>query len=313
MESFDQSLKFLLHRAPAEFIQFASGDTHVRVLDPIPTVLPSRGRDVDGAYLIALGGASLEDALVRDEDKRVVHVELHRRHQSLDDLAIDVAEAQIRLYRRERRLVLSHVWDLYGDAGAPLLDQRTHRYGEDGSVCVYRRVNLRGIDSDELLGRGPPSLWPLVALTRDGASEPVIAKARDAIEARAGWTATQRADRLAVLWFVAEAEGVAGQLMREYLTKERLMESELYREIFGEGRAEGEAKGEAKSILAVLAARGIAVSDAIRDRVLECTDIPTLDVWVQRAAVASTAAAVVRAKTPPRASAAPTTRRARKV
>ncbi len=129
----------------------------------------------------------------------------------------------------------------------------------------------------------------------------MIAKARDAIEARSGWTATQRADRLAVPWFVAEAEGVAGQLMREYLTKERLMESELYREIFGEGRAAGEAKGEAKSVLAVLAARGIAVSDAIRERVLGCTDIPTLDVWVQRAAVASTAAGVVRAKTPPRA------------
>jgi hypothetical protein len=39
-------------------------------------------------------------------------------------------------------------------------------------------------------------------------------------------------------------------------------------------------------------------------RILGCTDIRTLDVWIQRAAVASTAASVVRAKTPPRRRAA---------
>jgi hypothetical protein len=58
MESFDPSLKLLLHRAPASSIQLASGDTNVRVLEPIPTVLPSRGRDVDSAYLSALGGGA---------------------------------------------------------------------------------------------------------------------------------------------------------------------------------------------------------------------------------------------------------------
>ncbi|MEP7120133.1 MAG: hypothetical protein ABJE95_04445 [Byssovorax sp.] len=36
-----------------------------------------------------------------------------------------------------------------------------------GSQCVYQRVNLRALDGDELLGRGPPALWPLVALTHD--------------------------------------------------------------------------------------------------------------------------------------------------
>lgn len=85
------------------------------------------------------------------------------------------------------------------------------------------------------------------------------------------------------------------------------MESELYKSIFGKGEAKGlvagEAKGEAKSILAVLSARGIPVSDTIRERILGCTDIATLDVWIQRAAVAPTAAAVVRAKAPARTAA----------
>jgi hypothetical protein len=59
------------------------------------------------------------------------------------------------------------------------------------------------------------------------------------------------------------------------------MESELYKRIFGDGEANGRAEG------------------------LGCTDIPSLDAWVQRAAVAFTAAGVVRAK-------APATRRASK-
>lgn len=78
--------------------------------------------------------------------------------------------------------------------------------------------------------------------------------------------------------------------------------SELFRGIFkkgqAEGKAEGEAKGKAESILAFLAAREIPVSDALRDRILSCTDIATLDVWIRRAAVVPTAAAVVRSRTP---------------
>ncbi len=229
MESFDQSLKYLLHHAPADFIRFGSGDPRVRVIAPVPTVLPSRGRDVDGAYLIAVGDAPARDEDLADEHKRVAHVELHRRHQSLDALGADVAEAQLRLHLREKKRVVSHVWDLYGDAGAPLLEKRAYTYGEDGSACVYRRVNLRALGWGELLARAPPSLWPLVALTRDGAGEAAIGEARDAIEARAGWTQAARSDHLAVLWFVAEAEGVPAGLMREYLSKERLMEASFTR------------------------------------------------------------------------------------
>jgi hypothetical protein len=296
MESFDQSLKFLLQKAPADFIRFGFADPRVRVIEPVPTVLPSRGRDVDAVYLVALGDAPENDAELRDEHKRVAHVELHRRHQSLEELGTDVAEAQVRLYRREKKLVVSHVWDLYGDRAAPLIELRTHRFGVDGSLCVYRRVNLRALGWEELLAQAPPALWPLVALTRDGATEPAIERTRNAIEACADWTPKERGDRLAVLWFVAEAEGVPARLMREVLTRERLMESELYKEIFGDGKAEGKAEG----ILTVLAARGVAVSDTVRKRILACTDIPTLDTWLGRAAVAPTAAAVVRAKTQPR-------------
>lgn len=53
--------------------------------------------------------------------------------------------------------------------------------------------------------------------------------------------------------------------------------------------AEGRAEGEAKSILIVLAARDIPVSDHIRDRITGCTDLQQLERWVRRAATIDTA------------------------
>jgi len=248
--------------------------------------------------VIARGGARGQDGTVADADKRIVHVELHRRHQSLEDLAVDVAEAQIRLFRRERRLVLSQVWDLYGNADAPVLDKRTLAFGEGGSQCVYQRVNLRGLGADELLSRAPPTLWPLVPLTRDGANEAVIEKARDMIEARTAWSSTERADHLAVLWFVAEAEGVAAEVMQEYLAEERLMESELYKRIFEKGEARGEARGKAQAyaemLIRLLIHRMGSVAPAIRERIRGVSDLDLLNAWYEEALLASDADATRR-------------------
>ena len=56
------------------------------------------------------------------------------------------------------------------------------------------------------------------------------------------------------------------------------------------GRAEGKAEGKAEGVLAVLEARGVAVPDPIRRRVIACTDVAKLDAWIRRAAVVSDAA-----------------------
>ncbi len=78
MESFDQSLKYLLHLEPADFIRFGLRDPTLQVLRPVESALPSRGRDVDGGYLFQRG-----------DQHRVAHIEFHRRHQSVEDLALD--------------------------------------------------------------------------------------------------------------------------------------------------------------------------------------------------------------------------------
>jgi hypothetical protein len=94
--------------------------------------------------------------------------------------------------------------------------------------------------------------------------------------------------------------GMVDDALRARL-ESRIMEhkeyrSDLFRGIFKKGQAEGKATGKAEGILAVLAAREVPVSDAIRERILSCSDIDTLDAWIRRAAVASTAAAVVRSR-----------------
>lgn len=65
-----------------------------------------------------------------------------------------------------------------------------------------------------------------------------------------------------------------------------------------EGLTEGRAEGHASAILLVLDARGVPVSSALRARILRTQDIATLDEWLKRAAVATTASEVVRSSKP---------------
>jgi hypothetical protein len=298
--SFDQSLKYLLHHDPANFIRFALDDPRVTVLSALASSLPARGRDVDGVYLVARG-----------TDQIVVHVEFHRRHQGLTELGIDVAEAQIRLFRREGLPVLSQLWGLYGQPNEAVVEDRALVYGATssetdplttpsgeqalaqpgGSVCVYQRINLRALGGDELLARGPPALWPLVALTRDGTGEAMIHKALDAIVGRDFRTSAERADHLAVLWFVAEAEDVPVRVLRAYISEERLMESTLYQSAFAKGEAQGEARGEARAeirmcvetIVVLLGCWLGTLDPALAERIGAITDRPTLRAWQQEA------------------------------
>jgi hypothetical protein len=74
-------------------------------------------------------------------------------------------------------------------------------------------------------------------------------------------------------------------------------QSDYFRRAIGQGMAEGEARGvargKAEAVLAVLAGRGLAVSDPLRDRVLACTDVARLDAWLTRAITAASAAEAI--------------------
>jgi cell fate (sporulation/competence/biofilm development) regulator YlbF (YheA/YmcA/DUF963 family) len=54
-----------------------------------------------------------------------------------------------------------------------------------------------------------------------------------------------------------------------------------------EAKAEGRAEGEARTILAFLEARDIVVTEAQRERILQCTDFERLSTWVRKAVTLS--------------------------
>jgi len=73
--------------------------------------------------------------------------------------------------------------------------------------------------------------------------------------------------------------------------------SDFAKRYVAQGRTEGEARGEARgrafAVLAFLNARGVEVSPTLRERVLACTDVALLDVWIGRAATAKEGGDVV--------------------
>lgn len=65
--------------------------------------------------------------------------------------------------------------------------------------------------------------------------------------------------------------------------------SESQRQSFDRGQTQGLARGKAMSIIEVLEARGLTVSDAQRERIVGCTDLETLTLWLRRAATVASA------------------------
>jgi len=60
-----------------------------------------------------------------------------------------------------------------------------------------------------------------------------------------------------------------------------------------EGRNEGRSEEAARALLTVLRARGIAVADAVRERILAQKDTELLESWLEKAAVASSVQAIL--------------------
>jgi post-segregation antitoxin (ccd killing protein) len=71
----------------------------------------------------------------------------------------------------------------------------------------------------------------------------------------------------------------------------------LLKKYVAQGHAEGLTKGRteeaARAVLTVLRARGLAVSDAARERILSQKDPERLERWLEKAAVAASVAAVL--------------------
>ena len=70
-------------------------------------------------------------------------------------------------------------------------------------------------------------------------------------------------------------------------------QSDFAKKYVAEGRAEGLTEATASAVLTVLQGRGLTVSDAVRERILSQKDPERLKLWLKRAVVATSVAAVL--------------------
>jgi hypothetical protein len=114
-----------------------------------------------------------------------------------------------------------------------------------------------------------------------------------AIASAAAAAAAGLPEALRMLCFalIESSLGEAARKSFEMLPQGQQFFSETMRKSFAEGEAKGqargEAKGEAQALLRVLDRRGLAVSNDQRERILACTDIATLEGWLDKAVTAS--------------------------
>jgi predicted transposase YdaD len=87
-------------------------------------------------------------------------------------------------------------------------------------------------------------------------------------------------DMLESLVGMQRAEELMGTLSEEYFEQGR-MEGRV------EGRVEGLAMGRAEGVLRILAVRRVSVDGKARQRILSCTDLDTLALWLERAGTAT--------------------------
>lgn len=119
----------------------------------------------------------------------------------------------------------------------------------------------------------------------------ILGIANDAIRARLEEKIMEHREYRSEFFRRLHAEGMAA-IRTEELAKRKA-------EGLAKGKAEGLARGKAEAIVAVLHGRGIPVSAAVRKQILACSEMATLDLWLQKALVASSAVDVVQAKSKP--------------
>jgi hypothetical protein len=73
--------------------------------------------------------------------------------------------------------------------------------------------------------------------------------------------------------------GVPVELIRMYLTEEKLMESSLYRSAIEKGKAQGEAQALAKVLVRGLTNHLGLLDSEVRDRIHAVTSMETLEAW----------------------------------
>ena len=136
----------------------------------------------------------------------------------------------------------------------------------------------------------PPELALLSALAHgneEGGLDIVMA----ALASAAGLDETRSA-LYADLIMASLRKAIAKELENMVLAGKYELQSDFAKKYFAQGRAEGEARGEAKGEARLLirmldSKESIELTDVLRQRILECTDVDLIERWFDRALTAT--------------------------
>jgi hypothetical protein len=163
-----------------------------------------------------------------------------------------------------------------------------------GSVflpIVIDRARIPVLTSPSEAARAP-ELAVLSALAHGGEHRGIDV-ARVALGAAASLDEDKRALYTDLVLYALSA-AARGTLELEMNLRDYEFKSDFFKEKFARAEAKVAAETEAGAVLTVLAARGIAVPDAIRAAIVGTTDIDLLYRWLRRAATVATAEDVLR-------------------
>jgi len=165
----------------------------------------------------------------------------------------------------------------------------------DGMIFRPRVIGPSGIPevTDHDLALREPQLAVLSVMAHGGSDdvETAVSIARAAVHGVLALPPEQR------VLYSALIEQALSEAARKAMDMDPQIEkffSEAHRRSYDRGKAEGEAKGKAEgeakgraeakveSLLLVLRGRGIAVTDDQQHHILACTDLATLDRWLER-------------------------------
>jgi len=248
----------------------ASGAAPVRVDDLAPTRLDALAPPTDADWVACVG----DDALVHLECQGYrdagfldrlfrYHLALVLRHPERRVRSVALwltpsppAQRRGAIARDDVRVRMTQVVPGEVDAEALLRDPTT--------ACFAAGADARGMSDDALCGR------VVAALVASGAS-----------------------------WYQRHMAVITALSKGRYEAMKRRMSAAGFEPViiedfvyFGEDR--GMLKATANSVLKVAAVRGLAFSDAQREKVLACTDLATLEDWLGRAVTAASAEEVLR-------------------
>jgi hypothetical protein len=255
----------------------------LRVLCPavVANAAPVRPDDLAPTRLDALAPPLDADWVARVDDDGLIHLECQGYR---DTTFVD------RLFRYHLVLVLRHperrvrtvaLWLL-----PPPKDQRKRAITRGSVRVLVEQVVLGEVDAEALLNAPSTACFAAGADAGGMSDDALCARVAAALVAtRASWYQRHMAviaalskGRYEVMTRAMAAAGVEPVIIEDLV-------------FFGEDRGliKGEAKGKAASVLQVADLRGVSLTEAQRERVLACTDLPTLERWLARAVTATRA------------------------